>query len=111
MALIGIFREGIENVRFTVRGLAPLSPYGLSFTVRPAGGIAEVLTLAPAQDADGIASNEFRADWVTTDKNLGLVKAASFSVDEKGRIRSAQGNVKLVNSYGRNYGEDYGYGL
>lgn len=113
MALLGTFREGIDSVRFRMKGSEPLSPPDVTLDVTPLSQAAEPQTVVPDTDTDGIPNNEYKNDPVfgTAGKNLGLATVDYAAEDLSGNPSSRVDVVKLISSYGRNYGEDYGNGL
>ena len=114
MALIGRVREFFEQAKFRVitnKGVGPASVFNM---IRFAGETVDVpIPMVPEPDTDGIPDNEYVSadDLETEDQPLGIA-VLSYGATDFG-MNSAVGSdtIRVVSTYGRNYGEDYGNGI
>ena len=113
MALLGGFREGIDKVRFHLKADRQLAPQTVQIEVAFAGGPFIPLPVVADANTDLISNNEFKnspdLDLIDEDLGVATVKYGAVSINGKSALR--QETIKVISSYGRNYGEDYGNGL
>lgn len=113
MALLGNFREFYDDILFRLKANEPLNPATVQLSITPNGEPEEPLAVVEDDDTDFVAENEFKNDppWDTTGKPLGLAVTHYEAEDKFGNLSQRDDAVNICNSYGRNYGKDYGNGL
>lgn len=112
MTLLGNFREGIDKIRFHLKANKPLIPGSVKMKVTLPLSAQVSLPVTPATDTDSIPANEFTAGDLNTTggQHLGVGSTEFSGKDNQGHLASRTDQVKIISSYGRNYGLDYGNG-
>ena len=113
MALLGLFREGIDKVRFHLKANKPLIPLSVKLKVTVPPNPQVSLAIGAEPDTDSIPNNEYKnvPDLDITAATLGIAMVEYSAKDNQGHLAQRSDTIKVISSYGRNYGLDYGNGL
>lgn len=104
MLFLGILKE-LNNVKFKLSSDQPLDPATVLLVATDAASFAEEVTMIP------IDTTHFEGTWNTQSRALGIAVASAQAEDFGGNLGTIQGEVQLISTYGRRYGQDYGNGL
>jgi len=101
---LGILKE-LNNIRFKLSSDEPLDPATVLIVTTDAASFSEEVPMTQ------IDPTHFEGVWNTQSRALGIATAVAQADDLSGNLGVITGEVDLISSYGRRYGQDYGNGL
>lgn len=101
---LGFLKE-LNNVRFKLSSNEPLDPATVLLVATDSVGFAQDVPMSP------VDLQHFEGVWDTQTRALGDAVADAHADDLGGNPAAISGDLTLISSYGRRYGQDYGNGM
>lgn len=105
MTLFLGFLKELDNVRFKLSSDEPLDPTTVLLVATDALGVSQDVPMLPTD------LQHFEGLWDTQARALGDAQVQVQADDLSGNLATLEADLKLISSYGRRYGQDYGNGM
>lgn len=106
MLWLGILRDRPNGITFRLSSNEPLAPATVTLTVTDHADFSEEISMSRGDD-----DSHYNGLWDTLGRALGVAHAVASAEDLSGNLATVEGDLEVISSYGRHYGQQYGNGL